>query len=593
MKKFIHLFAILYLAVPFTQIQAQPPSFEWAKGLTTFQYPLLAGFPTQQAIDASGNVYTAGYFTGTHDFDPGASTYLLTSTPTLNIYILKLDSAGNFLWARGIGGESSGFDVSDYNYGVPIAVDPDGNVYLTGFFNGTMDFDPGLEAYFLTSISPQSDIFVLKLDADGIFKWAKNTGSEVPDTAESLPKTITLDDSGYIYITGSFFGAVDFDLGSGIHSLHASGLADAFVLKMDFEGQFIWVKAMGGVGCRTEGLSIGLTASDEIILCGFFSGTIDVDPGTGTYNLTVLSSNSNTYGTFMLKLNNAGDFLWAKSWSGDKSIFGFSLKVNTSDEVYMTGLFESTTDFDPGPGIYNLYGGFGGYLYVLKLSADGQFKWVRKLQDKIWINRASGPLTLDPFGNLFLTGYYVGLNDFDPGPDTLLLNSNGSTDLFVLSLNEEGDFRWVGTIGGPGQDKSTCVVTDNMGNIFFTGVYNNVVDFDPGTGQYNLPVDHSPTPANDVFITKWQQTTVPVVDTDGVGILIYPNPVTDVFSIQFGENPIKLQVEIYGRDGKLIHKQHNATSDAISIPLEAPAGVYFVCLKGDNGLQTVCKVVKK
>lgn len=600
MKKLFRLFTILYLTLPFAQMQAQSPSFGWAKGLTTLQNPFLAGFGTQQVIDASGNIYSTGYFIGTHDFDPGSGTFLLTSTATLNIYILKLDSAGNFLWARGIGGESSGFDISDYGYGVPIAVDPDGNVYLTGFFNGTTDFDPGPGAYNLTSISPKSDIFVLKLDGGGIFKWAKQTGSEAPGTAKSLPTTIALDDSGSIYITGSFTGMVDFDPGSGIYSLGTSGIINAFVLKLDFEGQLIWAKAMGGTSNRATGLSIGLTSSDEIVLCGYFSGTIDVDPGPGTYNLTVMSNNGNTYGTFMLKLNVAGDFIWAKSWSGNKSIFGFALKVNASDEIYMVGLFESAIDFDPGPGAYNLSGGFEGDIFVLKLSADGQFNWVRELQENVWINRASGPLALDIFGNLYLTGFYVGPNDFDPGPDTVLLSSNNYTpgqsnytDLFLLSLNAAGDFRWVGTIGGPGEDKSKCVVTDHSGNIYFTGVYNKVVDFDPGPIQYNLPMDHSPTPANDVFIAKWQQTTVPVVDTDGAGIMLYPNPITDILSIQFRDKPVKMQVEIFGQDGKLIHIQHIATSNEVSIPFEAPTGVYFVRMQGDNGLQTVFKVVKK
>lgn len=605
MKKFFYLLSILFLSAPFVRVQAQaPPTFGWANGIAMVQLPLTGPAPVQQVIDASGNVYMAGFFSGTHDFDPGPGTFLLSSSmPEVCIFILKLDSAGNFLWAKAIDDEHpSGTESSWLQYGVPIALDADGNVYVASFFSGNVDIDPGPGTYFLNSVNTESAAFILKLDSDGNFQWAKNTGSETPNAAKILPTAIVVDNSGSIYITGLFSGSVDFDPGPGAFSATASGSRDAFVLKMDVEGQFIWAKTMGGVSASALGNSIALTSSGEILLCGiYYKAAIDADPGAGIFNLGVGTSGNSISCTFLLKLNTAGDFLWAKSWSGDRSIAGYSLKLNASGEIYMAGGFERNIDFDPGPGVYNLYGGEVNEddLYILKLSADGEFEWVKNWHGSLFIiNKATGSLALDSFGNLYLAGSFVstlGPIDFDPGPDALMLSANGNVyeDLFLLSLNADGDFRWVNTLGGPGRDASTFVILDKTGNIYLSGSYNNTVDFDPGSGQYYLPVDHVFNGLNDAFITKWQQQTTPVEDINEQEASIYPNPVKDVFSIQLKEKPLNLHVEIYARDGKLIQQQNNANPNVISIPSEAPAGVYFVHFKDDRGLNTAWKVVKE
>ncbi|MCF6285500.1 MAG: hypothetical protein L3K26_09955, partial [Candidatus Hydrogenedentes bacterium] len=120
------------------------------------------------AVDGAGNVYTTGYFQGTVDFDPGAGVSNLTSAGTKDIFVQKLDSAGNFVWAKGFGG-------TDNDRGFGIVVDASGNVFSTGEFSGTVDFDPGLGVTELSSAGGL-DVFVQKLDAAGDFVWAKGMG---------------------------------------------------------------------------------------------------------------------------------------------------------------------------------------------------------------------------------------------------------------------------------------------------------------------------------------------------------------------------------------------------------------------------------
>src|SRR5690606_1414173 len=116
----------------------------------------------------SGNVYTAGTFIGTADFDPGAGVYYLSSEGDMDIFIQKLDTNGNFVWAKSMGG-------INWDYGYSVAVDVSGNVYTTGSFRETVDFDPGAGIYNLTS-QGGTDIFIQKLDADGNFVWANRMG---------------------------------------------------------------------------------------------------------------------------------------------------------------------------------------------------------------------------------------------------------------------------------------------------------------------------------------------------------------------------------------------------------------------------------
>jgi len=173
------------------------------------------------AVDGAGNVYTTGYFAGTADFDPGPGTFNLTSAGIDDIFVSKLDSAGNFIWAKAMGGTSVG-------EGYGIAVDGAGNVYGTGIFAGTVDFDPGPGSFNLTSVLGNYDIFVSKLNTAGDLVWAKAMGGTDADYGEG----IAVDGAGNVYTTGGFYDTVDFDPGPGTFNLTSAGYEDVFVSKL-------------------------------------------------------------------------------------------------------------------------------------------------------------------------------------------------------------------------------------------------------------------------------------------------------------------------------------------------------------------------
>ena len=184
------------------------------------------------AVDSSGNVYTTGTFRGTADFDPGAGTANLTSNGNDDIYVSKLDSSGNYVWAKNFGTASC----CEQGYG--IAVDSSGNVYTIGTFKNTVDFDPGAGTANLTA-SGFLDAFVLKLDSSGNYVWAKSfTG-----TGNVYAASMAVDSSGNIYTTGYFTETADFDPGAGTANLTSNGGYDVFVSKLDSSGNYVWAKS--------------------------------------------------------------------------------------------------------------------------------------------------------------------------------------------------------------------------------------------------------------------------------------------------------------------------------------------------------------
>lgn len=389
-----------------------------------------------------------------------------------------------FQWAKRTGGSGS-------DNGNSVTVDFLGNVYTTGHFQGTVDFNPGTGVFLLTSAGAE-DIFVRKLDASGNFIWAGSMGGVGSDDASS----IKVDNSGNVYTTGSFEASADFDPGTGVFNLTSlGGPKDIFVSKLDASGNFVWAKQMGGVGSINIGSSIALDVSGNVLTTGRFGGTGDFDPGPGTYNLSAISS----FDMFISKLDGSGNFIWAKQISGDLGFqIGNCITTDNLGNVYTTGMFEGTTDFDPGSGIYNLTTAGGLDIFISKLDASGNFVWAKQMVGDIGNDDWGNSIILDSSGNIYTTGFFVGTDDFDPGPGIFDLTSIGSNDIFINKLDASGNFIWAKQMGGTGIDISNSIALDVFGNIYTTGIFENTVDFDPGTGTYNL----SSFGLYDIFISK-------------------------------------------------------------------------------------------
>ena len=443
--------------------QAQGPTYEWANSVG-------GSLPDQSnsiVTDIIGNIYTTGSFNGSVDFDSGVGVSNLTAVGSNDIYILKTDPLGNFLWVRQMGGVSN-------DQGLAINIDNSGNIYSVGYFQGTVDFDPGAGVQNLTSAGGSFDNYIQKLDPFGNLVWVKKTGGPLNESVYS----ISIDSFGNLITCGRFEGTVDFDPGAGVFNFVSYGSYDFFIQKLDSLGNFVWAKQMGGTSSVTGRYST-IDTSDNIYSIGFFEGTVDFDPSIAVQNLTSAGSHD----IFIQKLNSAGNFQWVKQMGGSLNDFGLSISTDIDGNVYTTGYFEGTVDFDPGIPTQNLSSYGASDIFIQKLDLSGNLLWVNQLGGSSQDNSQS--ITTDSYGNAYIFGHFNGTADFDPSINNLSLTSSGSNDLFIEKIDSSGNLIWVKQIGGPLNDIGTAVCLDNSGNIYATGAYNGTVDFDPNLGIDN------------------------------------------------------------------------------------------------------------
>lgn len=493
-KSIFHIFTLftlltmLFGILPVSPAQAEAPAspllasgdFAWAKGMGGTMSDQGYGI----AVDSSGNVYTTGEFEGTVDFDPGSNIFNLTSFGSSDIFISKLDSNGNFIWAKQLGGDN-------FDLGSTVAIDSNGNIYITGVFSSIANFDPGTGTYNLTSAG-SVDAFVCKLDPIGNFIWAKRMGGPGDDGGTDL----VVDASGAVYTIGTFSNSADFDPGVGIFSLTSAGLEDIYVSKLNAAGGFVWAAQVGGTG-YDSGYSIVLDSAGNIYTTGHFKVTTDFDPGAGIFNLT----SAGGYDIFISKLDMNGSLLWAKRIGAASDDNSFDIAVDSTGNVYTTGFFQETSDFDPDAGIYNLTSAGFGDIFVSKLSTNGNFVWAKGMGGVG--DDQSRSIGLDSVGNVYTTGHFRVTGDFDPGPGTFYLEkvSNGSLEMFDSKLDANGNFVWAKGIIGATDSTSTygtAIATGGNESIYWTGLFSGTADFDPGTGTANL------TSAGDfdIFVSK-------------------------------------------------------------------------------------------
>lgn len=483
---------------------AQTPTLEWAKGFGGLEDDRVGGI----AVDNSGNVFVAGGFKSTVDFDPSAGTAIHTTPANYDFdaYISKFDSNGNFLWVKTFGGLAVGWDEI-----FAITTDASGNVYVSGFFKNTVDFDPGAAVFNMTEMGFGSgDMFISKFDTNGNFIFAKQIGGN----GSEIPRGIALDNSGNIYTTGEINSAklsngtiltTDFDPGPAVFPLSSTTAldGDVFISKLDASGNFVWAKNIGG-NYSDNSKAIDIDTFGNIYITGTFRNVADFDPSASVSNLTAVGTSYDDI--FVAKYDTNANYLWAKSFgSTNKDDSGYGIKVDATGNVYSTGAFQNTVDFDPNVGVANLNGGFNS-LYISKLDTNGNYVWAKTF---VGSGSAGKAIDLDASGNVYTTGYFSGTCDFDPNVGVVNLSAVGGASYhFVSKLDTNGNYIWAKSFGNTLNNNNntfgSAIVVDNLLNVYTSGTFNSVVDFDPCPTEVNV----SNVGLYDVFVQKLSQTII-------------------------------------------------------------------------------------
>lgn len=467
-------------------VNAQNLKLDWVSQAGS---PYNIEYAFEVVSDINGNIYSTGCFYDIVDFDPGPGVFNLESNGERDVFIQKLDSLGNFVWAKNMGG-------LNHANGFSIAVDHNENVYSTGIYMGDSDFDPGVGVHNLFGYGV-ADMYVQKLDANGDFVWAHGFYSGV-----NYGRTIILDENANIYLTGTYIGLTDFDPGPGTVNLDLYGAHDVFVQKLDTDGNLEWVKGFGGTSSE-EGYDLVRDDDGNIYVSGRFEGTVDFDPGVNTYNIDAIGSAD----IFTVKLDSLGEFEWAKTAGGTTYDFSTALTVDGNSDVYTVGRFEGTVDFDPGVGEFNLTSNGTTDGFIQKLDSDGNFIWAIQIGGTNW--DIVNSIDIDESDNLYIIGSYSGVVDFDPSTNVEALTANGTGDVFILKLNASGEFIWVEGIGGTGSDNGMSITVDDSRNICISGSFENTVDCDLGVSDVNIISNGY----DDIFVCRYTSCETYGVDT--------------------------------------------------------------------------------
>lgn len=466
MKKCLLFLLVLSGCFFFTHIcQAQEgPIFKWAHKLVSRTCYGGNNTPALTKSDAAGNVYMFGSACDPFDADPGPGTFTLTpdNGGYDDVFLIKLDPNGNFLWAVMFA------EPLFFNFPSALVVDANGNVFTTTRYQvGASNFRT----------------IITKFDASGNSLWTNRIV-----TTKGSAHGMVLDASGNLILTGDFSGTVDFDPGSGIHSVTANGSeTDYFVLKLDNDGNFLWVRTAGGVSYE-RGITIALDGSNNIIVAGYYMGTADLDPSAGISNVT----SAGNLDVFILKLDASGNFIWAKSVGGPELDIVTSIAVNTSNNIFLTGYFAGSGDFDPNSGVTTLTSASGySDIFLMRLNADGSFGWASGF-GAADADEGQGLIT-DASGNIIFTGFFNGTVDFDPGAGVRNLVSIGQNSyhgVFIVKLDEDRQLVWAeditSTVSTSSQTRGYTISIDAAGDISLGGRVWTNVDFDFGPCERSL-----------------------------------------------------------------------------------------------------------
>ncbi len=371
----------------------------------------------------------------------------LFSILLITIFSFGVKAQFNFGWAN-----LRGSDQIDYIYS--MSSDNSGNIYNVGIYAGaTNDFDPGSGTTTLPHYGGNgaTNAFIQKLNSDGNLVWVKSLASSGSTTQYSIDIQSTA--NGDLFITGSFIGTVDFNVGDGVAELtsHNGGTSeDGYILKLDTDANYIWAKQFLSTNSRVQ--KVAIDTDGGIIATGWFEGAVDLDPASGTTNNINAGYEKET---FILKLDANGDFVWGErvgappATGGNMNIIGRDLKIDNSGNIFVlvehnaiNGLKYTgdvnNTDFSVSSAVYK-----GGLILHIS-SADGSL-----INDQTFYGSTNVPLEMafDSNNNLYFAGFYrhdLYIDDAN-GSQTTIVEGPGSINgdrYFTLSFTNDLTFRW-------------------------------------------------------------------------------------------------------------------------------------------------------
>lgn len=636
MNKIYYLIGIFLFAI--LQAFSQLPQVEWANGIGSYKHDVGTGVK----IDDEGFIYSVGYFGATVDFDMSANEVNLTAYGDLDLIIQKLNPDGSLIWIKQIGGDDSMV--------IPLALelDENNNIYICGTYTETVDFNPGADTNEFIA-SGYQDGFILKLNSSGEYLWNQGLGST--SNVSNFINGISLDNNGSVYIGGQFRGTMELEVNGAIQSLVSKGSDDMLFCKLTENGIFTWAKSIGGI-YSDKVLNLKVGNSGNLYTTGFFSDTVDFNPNPLDSQYVYAQGG---FDLFIQKLDPNGDGIWVKTMGGNGLSLANSIALDAQENIYITGEFTDTVDFDPGLNTHNLTSNGSYDMYVAKLDSAGNYIWANGMGGNEWDKGYS--LTLDSLNNVYIAGSFQDTIDLSQTSQNIVLESQGSYDYFIQKIDSNGIYGWTYNFGGPFVDGAYALDVVNN-SIYLTGTFDGLVNFglqdsinltsngladmfiqkiniceyintsvsvvnssylqveqSGATYQWLNCTDHSIIPGENTNTFSPTNTDFYAVEINLNGcidtsecynitnlgeedfsvledVLIYPNPSSDILNVRFNKTIEKATLELISALGEKVYSREIKHVNSFHFPLPTPQGVYFARIRLGEFTKTM-RVIKK
>ncbi len=534
------------------------------------------------AVSPGGNFYLAGEFKGVFDADPSAISWNLTSSGNKDIFLAKYRPDGTLIWATSFGGVgkdrlndmvvSAGGQIyltgsfkQQINFGQPnnlnsagrndifiikisenaqlvwakrigaggrdaassISLD-EGFAYLTGFFSGTVDFDPGTGVEQLTS-DGDNDRFILKIDINGNYVWAKEFGmiEGYSDRIFAKDFHIANDQHGAVYVTGT------------------------------------WAPSALSIPAR-----------------------IDLYPGQGYQFVFTTSPSTDGY---ILKLDSAGNYQRAGILMGSGHIEFNGINLTPQKEIQSYGRFSGFFDFDFDTSLHILSGPptpFGVPLgnYVTTYNQEGELEQVREIGGNEMLEINS--VVAMPDGSKYMTGNFRDTCDFQPGNGYEARVSKGFEDGFLCKLGPNGDLKWVHTMGADSSDSCSSVVTGRNGELYVVGTFEDTLNLSPNHALISWD-------SSNIFVQKMVEIPTQLLPGSNHQIRVYPNPSNGALTLTSKANLQNVIIRVFDTRGVEISKMEINEFQSIGIQLPQEPGVYLVRIQTGQQAPITHRIIKK
>jgi hypothetical protein len=527
-------------------------------------------------------------------------------------FLCKMSDAQipDWLWAKSAQG-------TDNDDATSVTTDGYGNVFVAGWFaSPTITFG----SFTLTNAGPdKSDMFIVKYDYLGNVIWAKNAGGTQNDNATS----ITTDGNRNIIVAG-FFESSTITFGSFTLTNTSSNMSDMFIVKYDNLGNVLWAKSGGG-SSGDGGYSVTADGNGNIIMVGHFSSLITFDSFT-------LSSNGN-FDMFIVKYDNTGNVIWAKSAGGTEYEIASSVTTDENGNIFVVGSFASSTInidsfalINAGSGEYDIFmvkydntgsviwayssggtnsddatsvtsdgsgniimvGSFtspfitfgsdtltnagGSDMFIVKFDSSSNVIWTYRAGGTTNIDEASS-VTTDSYGNIYVAGYYES-STITFGSFTF--TNAGNCDIFLVKYDNSGNVLWAKSPVGTEYDIASSITADGSGDIFMAGFFaNSTLTF----GLFTLT--NTGNDNNDVFLVRLSSSNGIESSMTQNSISVFPNPATDNITVII---PQKVTIEILNINGQIIKTMIlDSGKTAVDIG-DLSNGIYIIKAKTDKGV---------